>query len=1386
MQPDILHGRAVQNDGGERGFLAGGGEMGARMRNFDWTKTPLGAPEQWPQSLKTIVRVMLDSRYAMWMLWGPELTFFCNDAYLPTVGLKRDWVLGARSDKVWEEIWPDIGPRITRVLQQGESTWDEALLLFLERKGFPEETYHTFSYSPVYDDNSRIAGMLCVVTEVTDRVIGEHQLHLLRDLAAHSSGVQNVQECCKRCCAVLCHHPTVIPLVGLYLLDTAGETLELAAYCVPNGHRPLPDQLGVNDDASPWPTLSVMNGQSSDIDDLAQLGLSLSAHPWPDKIKHAVLLPLKGSGQDRPIGMLLLGASPRRAFSSEYRGFLELVSAQIASVIADAQAYETERQRLEALAELDRAKTTFFSNVSHEFRTPLTLMLGPLEESVAAHDIPAQRREQLELAHRNSLRLLRLVNSLLDFSRIEAGRIKAHYEPVNLMDFTRDLASSFRSAIERAGLQFHVLCEDLHEAVYVDRDMWEKIVLNLLSNAFKFTLHGSIEVHLRRDGTSALLEVRDTGVGIPDEELPRLFERFHRVENAQGRTQEGTGIGLALVHELVKLHHGSISAQSTAGHGTTFRIHIPFGTQHLPTDRISARPLQPLSTRSTQTFVEEALRWLPGARNKTSAMQVSRPPDEDRRFASTFGSRIIIADDNADMRDYLYELLAPRYEIEIAMDGQHALELASRQAPALIVSDVMMPRLDGFALIKAVRNNEKLRDIPVILLSARAGEESRIEGLDAGADDYLVKPFSSRELLARVGALLELTRMRAENEQRLSLALSSIQDQFFMVDAESRYTLVNQRVIEMVGRPREELIGRSLFDVFPDIRGGGFETELRVAKELHQSRKLDVFYQPWNKWFEISIYPAGDGAAVLVADITQRKNTQESIRLRTEQFETLLEQAPIGMYLIDGGFRIRQVNPIAEAVFGDIDNLIDRDFDEVMHILWPEDYANEIVQRFRHTLNTGEPYSTPEHAEQRLDRGVVEYYQWQIHRIPLPDATLGVVCYFRDISFEVKARMALIDNQRELEEADRQKDEFLAMLAHELRNPLAPITNAGELLARVATNDAKTAPIIDILRRQTIQLTRLVDDLLDVSRITRGRIDLQIDTVDLSRVISQAIETVEPLLRESHHHLSIVSSYATLRVRGDFARLVQCVVNILTNAIKYTHAGGNIQLSSWAEDGRGVIEIRDDGAGLSHELLPKVFDLFVQGERTLDRAQGGLGIGLSVVKGLVHMHGGEVTAASNGQGQGSTFTIRLPLVDTMTEGKPAAEFAGVKPMSVLIVDDNIDHVNSLASLLSLDGHTIEVAYSANQALERLRSFKPEVAMLDIGLPEIDGYELADRIQADSELSNISLIAITGYGQEEDRRRTASHGFHDHLVKPVDFERLRLALQGVGLTDQSRK
>jgi PAS domain S-box-containing protein len=1239
-------------------FLAGGGEAGERIRAVDWSATSLGAPESWPQSLKTIVRVLLDSRYAMWMLWGPDLTFFCNDAYLPTVGIKRDWVIGARSDKVWEEIWPDIGPRIARVLEHGQATWDEGLLLFLERSGFPEETYHTFSYSPVYDDHSRIAGMLCVVTEVTERVISERRLRALRDLAGRSRGIDSVVETCERACEVLAAYPLDVPFAALYLLDEAGDR---RARIVASTRDAEPTALSARLEVggAGWLAKLVETERPVELDDLGSRGLAVT----PDLVRKAFAVPLKGARQHGLAGFLVAGLSPRRPLDEAYESFMSLVGKQIDSAIGEAQAYEAERRRAEALAELDRAKTTFFSNVSHEFRTPLTLMLGPLEAAVAAADTPPRLREALVLAHRNAERLQKLVNSLLDFSRIEAGRVRASYEPTDVCALTRDLASNFRSAMERAGLAFTVDCETLDEPLFLDREMWEKIVLNLLSNALKFTLEGRVSLSLAREGDSAVLRVADTGVGMPQHELPHLFERFYRIEGVEGRTHEGTGIGLALVQELVRLHGGTIDAESELGRGTVFRVRIPFGKTHLPSERVRGQNRSAPSGSGAHAFVQEALRWLQDDDEAAAsdAPAQSAPGERDARFAKTFGARIVLADDNADMRSYVTALLAPYYSVEAVPDGEAALAAARRARPDLVVTDVMMPRLDGFELLAAIRADDELRRVPVVLLSARAGEESRIEGLGAGADDYLTKPFSARELLARVGALLELDYMRRTGEQ--------------------------------------------------------------------------------------------------------------AFRRRSAQYETLFQEAPLGVYLVDADFKIREANPTAFATFGDIPDLIGRDFADVIRSFSPQPPADEILARFRRTLETGEPHFSSEHVQQRLDRGVTEYYEWQINRIPLPDGRYGVVCYFRDISAHVQARARL-------EAADRQKDEFLAMLAHELRNPLAPLRNAAEVLSRSTSPEGeRTRTLVEIVQRQVTNLSRLVDDLLDVSRITQGRIELRRRSVQLTEVIGHALEIVDPLFRERKHRV-LVTGHAPLRVNGDAERLVQCVANVLTNAAKYTDRGGRIEVGLREEGTEAVIMIKDDGAGIAADLLPHVFDLFVQSTRTLDRSLGGLGIGLSVVKRLVEMHGGRVLAASDGVGRGATFEIRLPLLEA--DDRPSAEAQRPKtaPSRILVVDDNQDAADSLAMMLALDGHEVRQTYAGAPALDCLREFRPDVILLDIGLPGMDGYEVARRIREQPGGASVRLIALTGYGQESDKSRTRAAGFDEHLVKPVELRNLHQALAGV--------
>jgi PAS domain S-box-containing protein len=463
--------------------------------------------------------------------------------------------------------------------------------------------------------------------------------------------------------------------------------------------------------------------------------------------------------------------------------------------VREQSAREQEQQRAEALAELDRAKTLFFSNVSHEFRTPLTLILNPLETALArlnsendpgvdgdtiaarSPDSLGYLQESLQVAHRNSLRLLKLVNALLDFSRIEADRLQANYEPTDLSTYTAELASVFRSAIERANLQLIVDCPPLPETIYVDREMWEKIVLNLLSNAFKFTFEGTISVSLKPQANSVELvelTVSDTGTGIPAAELPRLFDRFYQVKGAKGRSYEGSGIGLSLVQELVKRHGGSIAVASTVGEGTSFTVTIPTGTAHLAGDRIGVASGRATTTVTANAFVEEALRWQPefghgawgighGAwgigQGEHRSLNSGNSPTA---LLSPSPARILLVDDNADMRDYLRRLLGDRYEVTAVADGAAALAAARQSPPDLVLADVMMPEMDGFELLRSLRTDPQTQTIPIVLLSARAGEASRVEGLEMGADDYLIKPFSARELLARVDAHLQLAQMRRE------------------------------------------------------------------------------------------------------------------------------------------------------------------------------------------------------------------------------------------------------------------------------------------------------------------------------------------------------------------------------------------------------------------------------------------------------------------------------------------------------------------------------------------------------------------------------------------------------------------------------------------------
>jgi signal transduction histidine kinase/CheY-like chemotaxis protein len=894
-------GEAISDDA-----FVGGGAMGALMRATDWTATPMGPVAQWPQSLRSAVSIMLNSRYPIAIYWGAELALLYNDAWMPILGSKHPWALARGARAVWPEIWDAIGPLFRRVVTTGEGTWSEDELLPMHRHGYTEECYFNFTFSPIRGEGGRVDGIFNAVVETTFRVIGERRTRVLRTLAERTAGARSAADACALAVEALSESPADVPFCRLHLADVASP-------------------------APPPPVARVLGTAQAELVPTAELGLSLAGSPWPEPVRNAYIAPLFTSGRTgQPIGALVIGLSPRREFDDQYRAFADQAANHLSSAISNALAYEAESRRAEALAELDRAKTTFFSNVSHEFRTPLTLMLGPLEELRTAWPttLSARERTLVDLAHRNSLRLLKLVNSLLDFSRIEAGRVDVHFEATDFAACTAELASAFRSSIEREGLRLVVRAPTLDTPVYLDRDLWEKVVLNLLSNAFKHTFEGEIVVEVRERDGQAELEVRDTGVGIAEDHVDRVFERFHRVPNVRARTHEGSGIGLALVQELVKLHGGSIRLESAVGRGTSVVVSLPFGASYLQHDHVAAPRPHAANGQSLVAYLNESGGWHASGEYAAASREAVEPDAGADGTSALAGSRVLVADDNADMSEYVSRLLRERgCVVDIARDGREALAMARMRRPDLVLSDVMMPGLDGFELLAALRADGRTSSIPVILLSARAGEEARVEGVEAGADDYLIKPFSARELVARVESHLQrahalATERRATTErERVLTAVNTerarLRELFAQAPAaiavlrgpDHVYELTNPPYLRFIGG--RAVIGRTIREALPELEGQGvFELldevyrtgEPKAMKELGVMLDTDGDGVPEEIFFNFVYQPIrndGEGGGtsgifVQAVDVTEQvraRRAAESMQRESDRARADAESA---------------------------------------------------------------------------------------------------------------------------------------------------------------------------------------------------------------------------------------------------------------------------------------------------------------------------------------------------------------------------------------------------------------------------------------------------------------------------------------------------------------
>ncbi|MCD9014146.1 ATP-binding protein [Parachryseolinea silvisoli] len=1247
-------------------FLAGGGEMGQRIREYNWANTPLGPVESWPQNLRTCVRIMLTSRQPIWIGWGKELIKLYNDPYKDIVRGKHPWALGVPASEVWRDIWKDIGPMLRQVMEEDEGTYVECQLLIMERNGYPEETYYTFSYTPIPGDQGGTAGMICANTDDTERIIGERQLATLTLLAKNLADCGSAAEVISNSIKTFEQNPHDFPFALFRTVSNDSATLA-GSTNLGEAASLVQAEVDLRADHDIANTLRHALGtrQLQLFEGVTQKVGSLPRGAWAVSPEKLIVLPIAQPAAQVPYGLLIVGLNPYRLLDEKYRGFFMLVADQIASSFANVHSLIQERKRAEALAELDRAKTTFFANISHEFRTPLTLLLAPVEDALGDPNLDPENKARMDVAYRNALRMQKLVNTLLEFSRIEAGRVEGKFRLVDIAALTTDLASTFRSAVERAGMQLNVVCRPVTDPVYVDPDMWERIVLNLVSNAFKYSKQGDITVSVGQRGDAVEVSVADTGIGIPAGQLDKIFSRFHRVDNPGGRSEEGSGIGLAMVKELVKLHFGKITVTSVPGEGSVFTVSIPVGTGHLNSEQIEASSNPGDLFKHSTAFVEEALKWLPAESSRERQPNHRSGTQEDR-------SKVLLADDNADMRGYLARLLSEQFEVITAADGEDALRKVLEFRPDLVLSDIMMPRLDGFGLLKKVRSHPEVKNTPLIFLSARAGEEAKVEGLDAGADDYLVKPFSARELMVRVSNHIRINQVRRETElqfYRLFLEAPAIINVFRGKDF--RYELFHPKNKEIFGDV--DFTGMALLDALPELKDQPimqqlnevynegrtiYENERHVTFAGHGGPPRECYfnyiYQPW-----YDLKGNIQGVLNFAIDVTEQVRTRKMIEDSERQFRLVLTGSPsIFLFLQGREMRITFVNEPLLASWGKTDEIVGKTLLEVL----PEMAGQPFPRLLDEVFTTGNAYHGKEEKAVIYKDGVAHevYYNYLYQPIQEPNGPVtGVNVMATDITAQVIARREIEDSERkyralsehleaiveertvELRRSNDDLQQFAHVASHDLKEPVRKMTT---FINRLDDEYGESLPesgkiYLDKMRRASTRMYDMIDGVLKYSSVNEG--GQEIESVDLNDIITSIEADLELLFQRKH---AVLEKGNLPVIDGARILVYQLFYNLINNALKFSKSEPRIVVSAKVNGSAATptaeVTVQDNGIGFSQVYAEKIFDAFSR-LHPKDRYEG-TGLGLALCKKIVERHHGTIRGTSE-ENKGSAFIVTLPI-----------------------------------------------------------------------------------------------------------------------------------------------
>lgn len=1191
--------------------------MAGAVGAMDWCSTPVGAVAGWPPCIRTAVGICLASQFEIMVLLGPELVYIYNDACIPIFGDKHPAALGRRVADVWPEAWHTIGPVLESVLRTGVAVRQDDWMLVLNRSGFAEECYFTLSYSPIRPDAGDPAGVFVATMETTRRVLNDRRQRTLSELASQVARRRGDDQTLHLVRLALHANPHDIPLASLYLASADGDGYE-QAFCtgLHDGCAGLARRVAWATGAD-HPLARLAQSIEPQLYDAAEL-LAEDDHcgAWPERPRQILALPFTTPGEATPHGFLLVALNPRAPLDDAYRHFIDTVAALVATAVASVAAIAAERRRAEAMAELDRSKSQFFANASHELRTPVTLILGPLAELLEAPGtaLAPEVRDYIELAHRNAGRLHKLVDAIMDFASIEAGRLPVLPEALDIGALTAEVASLFRSAIEAAGLTLSLECRLPAGLVLVDGDMWEKVVLNLLANAFKFTAHGHIALTLDGAAGTLRLTVRDTGVGIGADQLPHVFDRFYRGDRSAGRAVAGSGIGLALVRELVRLHGGDVAVDSTPGQGSAFTVSLPWrpaaaGAAAAP------RACAPLAVDAPPL---PALRALPAA---------ARPV------------RVVVVDDSADIVRYIERLLSDSCTVEAAFDAAAGLAAVRASHPDLVLVDLMMPGAGGLELVRAIRADPAIRTVSVIVLSARADADARLEALAAGADEYLGKPFSGRELVARVASHVRMARIRrAAIEQEVELTrqiavvrhdlasvLAATSDAFASLDRRLRVLTLNRAAVAHLGAAREALVGRSLIEALPAEVSATVEPALRAALAGGRMVSVEVNYRPSGRWFNLRCYPAQHGLLVFGSDITERKDAEQMLvaakrelelrfEVRTEELRhanqllaAVFDRAPEGIALTDTDGRFVRANPAYQALVGHAEQALIGT--SIAALVEPADYpamAREVDAVRQGATDAGQM----ELRLRRADGAVI----WMHNFVSLIEDEQGRPRYFVQIAKDITERKrveaervaaqvelnVLYERLQTVREAER------TALAREVHDQLGQTLSAAKIDVRLLEDDivlhgAALAPekIVAELRSACATLDRAMQLVRDIATELRAP---ELDGQGLYAALEWHARDFERRTRIRIH--TELGAGLAQPARAAAEALLRIFQEALTNVLRHAHASV-VCVSIERRAGALLLRVRDNGAGIARRRARTVGSLGITGMRERAALAGG-------------------------------------------------------------------------------------------------------------------------------------------------------------------------------------